>query len=90
MKTCKKEQLIPTFAKVNLSLKDISFILRQKIITLIMEAEIQNKHSQKRKLRKEIRKILTTLKRGLNLIILNPVFHQANVALKSKFRVVTS
>ena len=55
-----------------------------------MEAEIQNKHSEKRKLRKETRKIRTTLKRGLNLIILNTVFHQLNVALKSKFKVVTS
>ena len=55
-----------------------------------MEAEIQNKHSEKRKLKKETRKIRTTLKRGLNLIILNTVFHQLNVALKSKFKVVTS
>ena len=55
-----------------------------------MEAEIQNKHSEKRKLRKETRKIRTTLKRGLNLIILNTVFYQLNVALKSKFKVVTS
>ena len=55
-----------------------------------MEAEIQNKHSEKRKLRKETRKIRTTLKRGLNLIILNTVFHQLNVVLKSKFKVVTS
>ena len=55
-----------------------------------MEAEIQNKHSEKRKLRKETRKIRTTLKRGLNLIVLNTVFHQLNVALKSKFKIVTS
>ena len=55
-----------------------------------MEAEIQNKHSEKRKLRKETRKIWTTLKRGLNLIVLNTVFHQLNVALKSKFKAVTS
>ena len=55
-----------------------------------MEAEIQNKHSEKRKLRKETRKIRTTLKRGLNLTVLNTVFHQLNVALKSKFKAVTS
>ena len=86
---CKKEQLIP-FARVNVSLKDVNFKFRKKIATLIMEVEIQNKHLEKRKQRKEIRKIRTTLKRGLNLIILNTVFHQLNVALKSKFKVVTS
>ena len=55
-----------------------------------MEADIQNKHSEERKLRKEIRKIRTTLKKGLNLIVLNTLFHQLNVTLKSKFKVVTS
>ena len=30
----------------------------------MMEAKIKNKHSEKRKLRKEIRTIRTTLKRG--------------------------
>ena len=33
---------------------------------------------------------MTTLKRGLNLIVLNTVFHQLNAAFKSKFKVVTS
>ena len=90
IKRCKKEQLIPTFARGNVSLKYVSFKLRKKIATLIMEAEIQNKDSEKRKLRKEIRKIRTTLKTGLDLIVLNTVFHQLNVALKTKFKVVTS
>ena len=52
-----------------------------------MEAKIQNKHLEKQKLKK---KIQTTLKRGLNLIIVNTAFHQLNLALKSKFKVVTS
>ena len=90
IKRCKKEQLIPTFARGSVSLKYVSFKLRKKIATLIMEAEIQNKDSEKRKLRKEIRKIRTTLKTGLDLIVLNTVFHQLNVALKTKFKVVTS
>ena len=90
IKTCKKERLIPTFTRVNVSLKDVSFRLRKKIAAHIMEAEIQNKHSEKWKLRKEIRKIWTTLKRSVNLIIWNTVFHQLNVALNSKCKVVTS
>ena len=32
----------------------------------------------------------TTQKQGLNLIIVNTAFHQVNVALKSKFVIVTS
>ena len=69
IKMCTREQLIPTFIRVNVSLKDVSFKLRKKIATLIMEVEILNKHPEKSKLRKEIRKIRTTLKRGLNLTI---------------------
>ena len=90
IKKRKKEQLTRTFARGNVSLKDVSFKLRKKIATLIVEAEIQNKHSEKRKLRKEIRKIRLTLKTGLDLIVLNTVFHQLNVALKTKFKVATS
>ena len=49
----KNKQLIPTSARVvNLSLKDFSFKLRKKIATFIMEARMQNEHSEKRKLRK--------------------------------------
>ena len=47
-----ERQLIPAFSRVNVSLKDVSFKLRKKIATLITEAEMQNKHSEKRKLRK--------------------------------------
>ena len=68
---------------------------------MILEAEMQNKHSEKQKLTKNKQKnnnkqtnkqtkIQRTLKRGLNLIIINTVFHQLNVALKSKFRVINS
>ena len=77
--TCKKEQLMPTFARVKAFLNDVSFKLRKKITGLIMEAEMKNKHLEKRKLRKEIRKKQTTLRKSLNLIILKTVFHQLNV-----------
>lgn len=59
------------------------------IATLIMENETQNKHSEKLTLQKK-RKKQTTLKRTLNLIILNTEFDKLNVALKSIFKVVTS
>ena len=43
IKTCKKEQLMPTFARVYVSLKDVTSKIRKTIATLIMEVEIQNK-----------------------------------------------
>ena len=48
IKRCKKEQLIPTFARGNVSLKYVSFKLRKKIATLIMEAEIRKTETEKR------------------------------------------
>ena len=42
-----KERLIPTFARVNISLKNTSFKLERKIATLIMETAIKTKHSEK-------------------------------------------
>ena len=42
-KSCKKEKLIPTFAKVNLALKSGGFKIKKKIAKLVMEAEIQDK-----------------------------------------------
>ena len=50
-----------------------------------METETQNKHSQKLKLIKVLKQIRNILKRSLNLIILNVVFHQLDIALKCKF-----
>ena len=90
IKTCKTERLTQTFAKVNISLKNASFKLKWKIATLVMETEIQNKHSEKRKLKKELKQIRNILKRSLNLVILNAVFHQLNIALKSKFKVIAN
>ena len=56
IKLCKKEQLIPTFAKVKVSIRNGTYKLKRKIARLVMETELQNKHREKRKLRKNIRK----------------------------------
>ena len=55
IKLCKKEQLITTFAKVNVSIQNGTYKLKRKIASLVMETELQNKHREKRKLRKDIR-----------------------------------
>ena len=44
IKLCKKEQLIPTFAKVNISIRNGTCMLKKKIAPLVMETELKNKH----------------------------------------------
>ena len=77
---------------MNISLKNASFKLKWKVATLIMETEMQKKkkHSEKRKLKKELKQICNILKRSLNLAVLNAVFHQLNIALKSKFKMIAN
>ena len=86
IKTCKKERLIPTFAKVNISIKNATNKLRRKISSLFMNTELENKNSENRKLKKEIKKICIELKRNSNLIILNTALHQIRVAVKSRLK----
>lgn len=54
IKSCKKENLVPTFTKVNLSINSRSYKLRYDISKLIIQTELENKHHEKRKLRTEI------------------------------------
>ena len=90
IKTCRKERLTPTFAKVNISQKDSNFRLRRKIATLIMETEMQNKYSEKLKLNNELKQIPNILKRSLNLVILIGAFRQLNIALKSNLKLIAN
>ena len=83
IKTCKKEHLIPTLAKENISIKIAAHKLREKISLLVMTTELEHKHSEKRKLKKEIKKICIGLKRNLSLIVLKTVLYQIRVAVKS-------
>ena len=46
IKTCKKEELIPTFANVRLSVKHGSAKLKKRISRIIMESEMQVKHQE--------------------------------------------
>ena len=52
IKTYKKKQLTPSLAKVNLALKSGTAGLKKKISKLVMEAELQNKDIECKKLRK--------------------------------------
>ena len=63
IKICKKERLIPTFAKVKISIKNETQKLRLKISLFVINTELENKNSEKRKLKKEINKICIELKK---------------------------
>ena len=51
------------------------------ISLFVMNIQLENKHSDKRKLRKEIKKIYTELKRNLSFIVLGRVLQQIHIAV---------
>ena len=51
---------------------------------------MQNKHSEKQKLKKELKQRYNILKRSFSLVILSVVLHQLNITLKSKSKVITN
>ena len=53
IKTCKRKDSIPTFAKVNVTIKHGAPLSKVKIGSTVMEAEVENKHDQKRRLIKK-------------------------------------
>ena len=53
IKLCKVEKIIPTFAKVNFSIRSGSRKLKLRIARLLTEREIQSKHLVTKKLKKE-------------------------------------
>ena len=69
IKSCKKEELIPTFAKINLAIKSGSFKIKKKIAKLVMKTETQNKQHHLRKIRKDIRSLMISLKSTLGVIL---------------------
>ena len=61
---CRRENIIPKFAKPKLNIY-ASYRLKQKIAKTIIDAEITNKHQQKKKARTELKQLSTKLKEGL-------------------------
>ena len=90
IKSCKNENIIPTFAKVNLSLKHGNYKLQLRIARIAMETELQNKHREKSKLQKEIKNIGLQLKSELGLILYNTLIHQINKAIGSRRIAISS
>ena len=88
IKSCKKEDLIPTFAKVNLANKIAGYKLKKKVVKPVMVTELQDKHYQILKIRKELRTIAISLKSLLGLILLNAVIHQVEVLILSRLTAI--
>ena len=88
IKLCKKTQLIPTFANVNASIGNRKYRLKRKVSRLVMQTELQNKHREKRKLRKDNQSIKFLLSTSLSVIAYNALLHQRNIAVKSQIKVI--
>ena len=88
IKLCKKAQLIPTFANVNASIRNRKYRLKRKVSRLVMQTELQNKHREKRKLRKDNQRIKFLLSTSLSVIAYNALLHQRNIAVKSQIKVI--
>ena len=71
IKLSKVEEIIPTFAKVSLSIKSGSRKLKLRIARLVMESEIQSKHLENKKLKKELWLACIQLKSVLGLFLYN-------------------
>ena len=69
IKSCKIANAIPTFANVNLSTQYGSYKLKKRIARIIMENELQCKHTEKKKVRKEILQLDKKLRLCLNIVI---------------------
>ena len=76
------------FAKVNVSIRNGTCKLKRKIAHLVMVTELQNKHREKRKLRKDIWSINVLLSTSLSVIVYNALLHQINIAVKSRIKVI--
>ena len=87
VKSCKKENLIPTFSKVNLAIKNGSKKLKLRIARIVMESEIQKKHYKKKKLKEEIIAI-GKLKRELGLFLFNALVHQIEITVKKQSKAI--
>ena len=56
---------------------------------MVMESEMENKHHEKKKLKKDIVLISKQLKTGLRVLLYNALLHQVNIAVGSRYKVIS-
>ena len=83
IKSCKQENLIPTFANIKLSLKYNNNKLKKRVARIVMETEIQNEHHEKKSFKKEIRQ-KCIYKSTLGIAVFNALLHRLNNVIKRK------
>ena len=81
IKTCKVEDKISTFAKINLSVKDDNKKLTRRIARIVMDSQLQSKYREKKKLIKELTILDNQLKINLNIILYNTLINQVNILI---------
>ena len=89
IKTCKIENLLPTFAKVKLAIKSGNKKIQQKTASIIMNTELQQKYHEKRKLKREITQLSMKLKAQVGLVLFNGVIYSLDKSIKQKSITVT-
>ena len=86
IKTCKKEELVSTFANVRLSVKHGSAKLKKRTSRIIMESKMQVKYQENKKLKQEIKALNTQLKIVLPTLVYTTLLHRINVAVKRRIK----
>ena len=82
IKACKTKQLIPIFVKVKLSIKSVNRKLQYKMVKLVTQTELKDKHCSKSKLKTMIRRLTFDLKRKVIFTLFNAIIYQLNIAIK--------
>ena len=75
IKTCKKENLIPTFAKSKLAIKT-NFKTKLRIARIIMETELQNKHYIKKNLKRNLLLAIDKIKGTFSCVLFIALIHK--------------
>ena len=83
--TCKRNKLIPTFAKPKISIK-INKSIRWKIASTILDAEIRNKQKKRSRLTKELAKEAIDLKSRTGYITLCALNKTINSTINGKWK----
>ena len=89
IKSCETSNVIPAFVNINLSTQYGSYKLKKQIAKIIMENELQCKHQEKEKLKKEILQLHRKLGLCLNMVIYHTLLHQINIAVTSTLKAIS-
>ena len=68
--TCKKETLVPVFARPKLSIEG-NLKMKKRIAKIIIETELKRKHRMKHELKKDIERLSSSLRGTLTWLLFN-------------------